>query len=88
VLFQVHLVEDFLWHAFVDIAGKILRAKDRVEADGIQVNDFAGVTSVLKPFGELLQNGMAKGLGIGVGKYGQDFHWDLLWFVSGVDRKP
>ena len=72
MLLQVHLVEDFPWHAFVNMAGKILCTKDRVEADGIQIDPFTGVTSLLKSFAEPLKNGMAKGLG--VGKYGQDFY--------------
>jgi hypothetical protein len=54
------------WHAFVHIAGKILRAKDRGEADGIKIDHFTGVTGCLEPFGEMYQNGMAKGFGVGV----------------------
>ena len=78
MLLQIHLFEDFQRHAFVNIAGKILRTKDRVEPDGIQVDHFIGVTGVLEPFGELLKNGMAEGLGIGMSEHDQDFHGIIL----------
>jgi hypothetical protein len=56
------------------IAGKIRCAKDRIKADGIQVDHFTGVTGVCEPFGELLENGMAKALGIRMCIYCQDSH--------------
>ena len=56
------------------IAGKVLHAEDRIEVDGIQVNDFADVAGVLQTLGELLENGVAKRLGIRMGVHCQDSH--------------
>jgi hypothetical protein len=66
-LLQVHFFEDIPWHAFMNITGKVPHAKDRVEPDGVEVNHLAGVTSVLQPFGELLENSVAKLRGIRMG---------------------
>jgi hypothetical protein len=46
--------------------------------DGIQVNHFADVAGVLQSLGELLENSVAKRLGIRMGVHCQDFHWIVL----------
>jgi hypothetical protein len=42
------------------ITGIVLHAKDRVKADGIQVNHFTDVAGVRQSFGELFENGVAE----------------------------
>ena len=64
------------------ITGKVLRAKNGIEADGIQINHFTGVTGVLQSFGELLENGVAKRLGTRVGVHCQDSHGIVLLGVT------
>ena len=81
-LLQVHLIKDVQRHAFVNIAGKILGAENRVESNGIQIDDFIGMAGVFESFGELFKHCMAEGTAIGVSKYCQDFHSEISLLFS------
>jgi hypothetical protein len=70
------------------IAGKIISTKDQIETDGILVDHFLGITSILMYLIELLKNRMSIVLMIWEGKHRQDFDWTHLYIFNDDRIEP
>ena len=73
-LAQVHAFENFERHALVDVAREVLEAEHRVETNGIQIHDFAGMPRVCKALCELPEDRVTERRGIRVCVHGEHLH--------------
>ena len=73
---QVHQLEDVVGDVGTDVARRVPVAEHRVELDGVQVDDLAGVAGVGEPVGEPFEHAVAERLRILVRVDRQDLHGD------------
>ena len=59
-MFEVHELEDVGGDVTAGVAGHVPLSEDRIELDGVQVDDLAGVAGVGQPRSEALEDAMAE----------------------------
>ena len=80
--------QDVVGDLTADIARRIAFPEHRVKFDGMEVDDLAGVASVLQSVGEPLKYAVARRVRVVVRVDRQYLMRPLRLFVSGLDQVP